>query len=209
MALARLTARIVEWSPGKGHGFISFERHRIFLHLRDFTVNHKQPEVGDVVEFVLGRDHKGRLCAQKVEHRNQGGRIRFWHLLTLLPLLVAPGYALWQAGGRSDWRLVFGCSAGLSLVTYLLYWLDNSWTRQGAWRIAESTLHLAALLGGWPGAFLAQRHFRYKSAKLRFHLLFWMIITLHQFLAVDFLRGWSTVRAADAAFVRATMTAPK
>jgi len=207
--VVKLTARIVEWSAVKGYGFISFEKHRIFVHQRDFVVKHKRPEVGDVIQFVLGRDDKGRLCAQRAEHRYEGGRIRFWHLLVLLPLLALPGYALWQAGGRSDWRLVYGCAAGISLIAYLMYWLDKLRARHGQWRMAESTLHLIALLGGWPGAFLAQRHFNHKSAKLRFNLLFWLIVTLHQFLAVDYLRDWTVARAANAEFMRLTMSSQK
>jgi uncharacterized membrane protein YsdA (DUF1294 family)/cold shock CspA family protein len=204
-----LTARIVEWRTGKGYGFLSFEKHRIFVHLRDFTVKHKQPEVGDMLEFVLGKDDKGRLCAQKVEHHNDGGRIRLWHLLVLLPLLAAPGYALRQAAGRNDWRLACGCAAGLSIIGFLVYWLDKLRARHGQWRISESTLHLVALLGGWPGAFLAQRHFRHKTSKLRFQLVFWLIVTLHQFLAVDYLRDWTSTHAANAAFMRLTMTGAK
>jgi uncharacterized membrane protein YsdA (DUF1294 family)/cold shock CspA family protein len=200
---------MVEWSEAKGHGFISFEKHRIFVHQRDFSARHKRTEVGDVVDFVLGRDDKGRLCAQKVEHHNGGGRIRFWHLLILLPFVAGPGYALWQAGGRANASLVFGCAAGMSVISYLLYWLDKLRARHGQWRVSASTLHLVALLGGWPGAFLAQRNFRRKSLGLRFQLLFWLIVTLHQFLATDYLRGWPMVRAADAEFVRLTMTVPK
>lgn len=204
--VVKLTARIVEWNAGKGYGFVSFEKHRIFVHQRDFVVKHKRPEVGDVLEFVLGKDDKGRFCAQRVEHHNDGGRIRFWHLLVLLPLLAAPGYALWKLAGHSDWRLVYGCAGGMSAIAYLMYWLDKLRARHGEWRIAESTLHLVALLGGWPGAFLAQQHFRHKTSKLRFHLLFWMIVTLHQFVAVDYLRDWTVSRAANAEFMRLTMT---
>lgn len=207
--VAKLTARIVEWNAGKGYGFVLFEKHRVFVHQRDFAVKHKQPEVGDVIEFVLGKDDKGRFCAQRVEHHNDGGRIRFWHLLVVLPLLAAPGYALWQAGGRTNWQLVYGCAAGMSLIAYLMYWFDKLRARHGQWRLAESTLHLVALLGGWPGAFLAQRHFRHKTSKLRFGLIFWLIVTLHQFVAVDYLRGWTVTRAANAEFMRLTMTSAK
>ena len=207
--LAKLSARIVEWSATKGYGFVLFEKHRLFVHERDFLARHKRPEVGDVIEFVLGKDDQGRFCAQRVEHRNDGGRLRFWNFLLLLPLLAAPGYALWQLGGRRDPRLVFGCAAGISVVAYLLYWLDKLRARHGEWRIAESTLHLVALLGGWPGAFLAQRHFRHKTSKLRFLLCFWMIVTLHQFLAVDYLRDWTVARGVNAEFKRLTMSAPK
>ena len=205
----KLTARIVEWDHARGRGTISFEKHRIPLQRDDFLVHHTRPEVGDVVEFRLGRDEAGRITAQEVEHRNDGGRIRFWHLLELLVLMAAPGYALFQLADRNDWRLVVGCVLGLSTVGFLLYWLDKLRARHGQWRVAESSLHLVAFLGGWPGAFLAQRHFRHKTGKVRFQLVFWLIVTLHQFLAFDYLQDWTALRAANTAFRQTTMPAPK
>ena len=205
----KLTARIVERDQTRGRGTLSFEKHRIPLQRDDFVVEHKRPEVGDAVEFRLGRDEAGRITAQEVEHHNDGGRIRFWHLLELLVLLAAPGYALFRLAGRNDWRLVVGCVLGLSVIGFLVYWLDKLRARHGQWRVAESSLHLVALLGGWPGAFLAQRHFRHKTGKLRFQLGFWLIITLHQFLAFDYLQDWTALRAANQAFKQATMRAPK
>ncbi len=205
----KLTARIVEWDQARGRGTLCFEKHRIPLQRDDFMVHHKRPEVGDVVEFRLGRDEAGRITAQEVEHHNDGGRIRFWHLLELLVLMAAPGYALFRLADRNDWRLVVGCVLGLSTIGFLLYWLDKLRARYGQWRVAESSLHLVSLLGGWPGAFLAQRHFRHKTSKLRFQLVFWLIITLHQFLAFDYLQDWTALRAANTAFKQATMPAPK
>jgi uncharacterized membrane protein YsdA (DUF1294 family) len=204
----KLTGKIVEWNKAQGQGFLLFEKHRISVNRDDFVAQHKRPEVGDIVEFRLAKDSQGRICAVQVEHHNEGGRIRVWHLVILLPLLAAPGYALWEMADRNDWRLVLGCSFGMSAVGYLMYWLDKLRARHGQWRVAESTLHLVAFLGGWPGAFLAQKHFRHKTGKLRFQLIFWLIITVHQFLAVDYLRDWTVARQANAEFMRLTMPAP-
>ncbi len=205
----KLTARIVDWEVRLGRGHISFEKHRIPLRRDDFVILHKQPEVGDVVEFRLGRDEKGQILAQDVEHHNDGGRIRLRHLGVLVVLLAAPGWALHQLIDRNDWRLVVGCAAGMSTIGFLVYWLDKLRARHGEWRVAESTLHLVAALGGWPGAYLAQKHFRHKASKIRFLLLFWLIVTVHQFLAVDYLQDWAALRAANAAFKEATMPARK
>jgi len=48
---------------------------------------------------------------------------------------------------------------GLSLLSYLMYWLDKEAAQSGAQRTPESTLHLVDLLGGWPGALVAQQQF--------------------------------------------------
>ncbi len=204
----KLTARIAEWDKARGIGSLQFEGHRIILFRESFVVHHKRPEVGDVVEFRIGKDGEGRICALEVEHHNDGGRIRLWHLVVVAVLLVAPGWATWQMAGRNDWRLVAGCAAGLSVIGFLVYWLDKLRARHGQWRVSESTLHLVAALGGWPGAYLAQKHFNHKTSKLRFVLLFWLIVVLHQFVAFDYLQDWAVLQQANLAFMKATMSAP-
>jgi uncharacterized membrane protein YsdA (DUF1294 family) len=47
------------------------------------------------------------------------------------------------------------------------------------WRTKESTLHRFGLIGGWPGALLAQRVFRHKSRKREFQIVFWATIVLN------------------------------
>jgi uncharacterized membrane protein YsdA (DUF1294 family) len=67
----------------------------------------------------------------------------------------------------------------MSLVTGIVYGLDKRAARRGESRTSEATLHGLELLGGWPGAFLAQRLLRHKNAKLRYQIVFWMIVGLH------------------------------
>ncbi len=55
------------------------------------------------------------------------------------------------------------CLSSISLpvaVAFAAYWLDKFAARTGRWRTAERTLHLFGLVGGWPGALVAQRVFR-------------------------------------------------
>jgi uncharacterized membrane protein YsdA (DUF1294 family) len=47
------------------------------------------------------------------------------------------------------------------------------------WRTKESTLHLFGLIGGWPGALLAQKVFRHKSRKREFQTVFWATVVLN------------------------------
>ncbi len=67
----------------------------------------------------------------------------------------------------------------LSLVTYLVYALDKSAARRRRHRVPERTLHLLSLLGGWPGALLAQYTLRHKTAKPRFLFVFWLTVLGH------------------------------
>jgi uncharacterized membrane protein YsdA (DUF1294 family)/cold shock CspA family protein len=66
-----------------------------------------------------------------------------------------------------------------SIVAFLAYALDKSKAQHGQWRIKESTLHLLALFGGWPGALAAQRLLRHKSAKSDFQRTFWLTVALN------------------------------
>jgi uncharacterized membrane protein YsdA (DUF1294 family) len=90
----------------------------------------------------------------------------FLRLHTLVPLLV----------------MVFS-----SLLAYYFYWQDKRRAQRNEWRIPEANLHFWALIGGWPGAFVAQQQFRHKTKKLSFLWFFWLIVLSHQVLWFDWL----------------------
>ena len=64
----------------------------------------------------------------------------------------------------------------MSAVAYAAYARDKSAARSGRPRTPEKTLHLMSLLGGWPGALLAQRRLRHKSSKTAFLVPFWLTV---------------------------------
>lgn len=64
----------------------------------------------------------------------------------------------------------------MSAIAYGTYALDKSAARAGRRRTPEKTLHLMALLGGWPGALVAQRRLRHKSSKPAFLVMFWLTV---------------------------------
>ena len=66
-----------------------------------------------------------------------------------------------------------------SVVTLVAYAWDKWRAGRGGTRIAEQTLHLLELLGGWPGALLGQSLFRHKRSKRRYMAWFWTIVALH------------------------------
>jgi uncharacterized membrane protein YsdA (DUF1294 family) len=70
-------------------------------------------------------------------------------------------------------------AVALSVVTFAVYGLDKRAARAGAWRTRESVLHLMALLGGWPGALMAQRIFRHKTKKRSFQVVFWLTVAVN------------------------------
>ncbi len=78
-----------------------------------------------------------------------------------------------------------------SVTTYLLYKHDKQRARDKGWRVPERMLHLGELLGGWPGALIAQQRFRHKTVKLSFRLVFFAIVPAPAALAGCALRRLS------------------
>jgi len=66
-----------------------------------------------------------------------------------------------------------------SVASFLTYGFDKRRAANGGRRVRERTLHLLAFAGGWPGALLAQRHFRHKTRKTPFLIAFWGVVGLH------------------------------
>jgi uncharacterized membrane protein YsdA (DUF1294 family) len=118
----------------------------------------------------------------------QRGDFRLGHAAVLLALLVLPTVAV--AKLPVDWRLAALYAVCLSLVAYIANQSDKARAQANEWRISEATLHLLELIGGWPGAFVAQRRFRHKIAKPSYQAVFWAVVLLYQFVAYDSLQRW-------------------
>lgn len=66
-----------------------------------------------------------------------------------------------------------------SLAAVVLYRADKTAAVSGGRRTPEDTLLAIGLLGGWPGALVAQRLVHHKSRKMSFQLLFWMTVAVN------------------------------
>ncbi|MDP3813709.1 DUF1294 domain-containing protein [Pseudomonas sp.] len=95
-------------------------------------------------------------------------------LLGSLQLLLNSGFI---------WGLV--AYALTSVLSFCQYWGDKRNALKGRRRTPEKAMHLLELLGGWPGALLAQQCFRHKTRKLSYQLAFWAIVAAHQLFWVD------------------------
>jgi uncharacterized membrane protein YsdA (DUF1294 family) len=118
------------------------------------------------------------------------GGITIYGCVTIVLLLVFPVYALIRLSASIDWRLLFGAALVISVFTFFMYRSDKQSAIDDEWRVPELMLHFFEGIGGWPGAFLAQRIVRHKISKTSYQLLFWTIVLVHQFVAVDFVIGW-------------------
>ena len=116
----------------------------------------------------------------KGEGMKSVGVRRVGFLLLLLVLPICAGVKL----PMNSW-LVPGWMLVMSVVAWVSYGIDKKAAANGTWRISESRLHLMEILGGWPGAYLAQQVIRHKSRKLSYRVIFWGIVFLYQVVALD------------------------
>ena len=103
-------------------------------------------------------------------------------------LLALPIFAMIHANLDLRWVALWG--VGVSLACYRMYAIDKRRAEAGLWRIPENTLHLVGFLGGWPGAFLAQRRLRHKTSKVSFQAVFWIVVLMYQLAAFDATQDW-------------------
>lgn len=99
-------------------------------------------------------------------------------LQTRLALVFLALIALLVVAGRLP-VLVLAWYLVISAMTYLAYRWDKQAARKQRWRTQESTLHLLSLLGGWPGALVAQQRLRHKSSKASFRAVFWPTVVIN------------------------------
>jgi uncharacterized membrane protein YsdA (DUF1294 family) len=157
---------------------------QIFLHIHAFEQGQRQrrPINGDLISYVLLRDDKNRTQAKQVQFVERRQFVSekselksdsmnwteffvlfcvFIYLMMRLPQLIV---------------MIYGA---VSLLTFIAYALDKSAAQSGQWRTKESTLHYLAILGGWPGAYLAQKYLRHKSKKKSFLTIFWVTVVFN------------------------------
>jgi uncharacterized membrane protein YsdA (DUF1294 family) len=84
-----------------------------------------------------------------------------------------------DGGTGSPWGWLALAYLVASLVTFAVYALDKWAAVRGARRVSERMLHWFALVGGWPGALLAQRLLRHKTRKPFFRTMLRLTIGLH------------------------------
>jgi uncharacterized membrane protein YsdA (DUF1294 family)/cold shock CspA family protein len=182
----RYQGRITTWKDDKGFGFITPNGggDPVFVHVSSFAGRQRRPNGNEIVTYQLRVDGKGRAQAHgvsfagqrnSVSERQRSGRSTLPYIFSACFLLAV---AAAVAVGRLPVALLL-IYLGASAAAFLAYALDKSAAKQNRWRTPESTLHLLALIGGWPGALAAQRLLRHKSAKASFQFMFWATVLLN------------------------------
>ena len=114
----------------------------------------------------------------------RGLRFKLLALLVLCAMPIGGSVSLLLTGVSPLPLLAYGVA---SLLAFGLYRYDKQQAKAGQWRTPEKILHGVELLGGWPGALVAQQMFRHKTRKLSYQVWFWLIVAVHQVVWVDVL----------------------
>jgi uncharacterized membrane protein YsdA (DUF1294 family)/cold shock CspA family protein len=171
------SGRVKVWDDAKGYGFIAPDSggRDVFFHVSGLVRPRVRPVVGETVRFrpTVGDDGKPRAADVRLDRR--------WQWLTwgrALSVGWLAGLAVLAAAGVFPAWVPLAYTA-MSLSTVAVYAADKRRAGTAARRVPERTLHLLALVGGWPGALLAQQELRHKTRKVGFQSLFWLIVIGH------------------------------
>ncbi len=180
----RVLGKITHWNEEKGYGFItpSAGPKHVFVHIRAFKNRHLPPELNQVVLYSLSTDKQGRPCAVKVTRAIEIPSGNPKPITKLFLTLFAIGFIVAVAWSVSAYNIpiqILYLYLAASAFTFLVYAKDKRAARAYRWRTKESTLHTLALVGGWPGALIAQQVLRHKSRKNAFQFMFWTTVVLN------------------------------
>ncbi len=208
--------RIKSWDQDRAFGFIEPDQggQDIFCHITALPARAGQPAVGLRVSFEVELNPAGKKRAARVRlapsrparqtgrgrSARRGPRAAEWGGASLF---AVPAFALLYLALAALWHvpnLVGLACVALSFASFGAYAVDKSAARSGGWRVAERSLLLLGLAGGWPGALLAQQWLRHKSVKAGFRRAHWLTVWLNvaAFVALSspWLGSWRWLRGS-------------
>lgn len=180
----QMKGKLIKWNADKAFGFIQPNGggDHIFIHKTALENRTRIPKVNDVITFSIAKDNQGRYCAGEATFsgetlkKKQAKNVSKFSIYLAVLFLGSISIAFFL--NHIPKNLLFAY-LGLSVGSFLAYKLDKSKAQRGAWRVQESTLHLFSLLGGWPGAAIAQQMLRHKSQKREFRAGFWFTVVIN------------------------------
>ncbi|MDN7127214.1 cold shock and DUF1294 domain-containing protein [Pseudidiomarina sp. 1APR75-33.1] len=177
--MMRKKGTLIKWKAEQGYGFIrpATGSKEIFVHINSFVKRNRIPQIGCVLEYTEQRQRDGKIRAVDVRYCN-ASNFTFNYSLTfaiVIALIYLAAIVYYAFIGRIWYGYPF-IAAAMSVVTYMAYARDKYAAEASYRRTAENTLQLLALIGGWPGALIAQQQFRHKTRKLSFRVVFWLVV---------------------------------
>ena len=185
----RFKGKLKSWNDDRGFGFIDPIQggEQIFVHIKAFSRRSILPQVNELLWFEIELGPEGKKRAKNVEFvRKIAGHSKIQLEPSVqrgtVTLIAIPGFVVLYVVVAIVWQpplVLAAIYVGGSAITFLAYAKDKSAAQRKAWRTPETTLHLLAFAGGWPGALVAQQVLRHKSTKPEFRVCFWTTVILN------------------------------
>jgi uncharacterized membrane protein YsdA (DUF1294 family)/cold shock CspA family protein len=179
---------IAKWNDERGFGFIAPIQggSSVFVHISSFPRGDRRPSANEAVIYTLAFDSQGRPQAKDVRFivgSNSASLMRpIPRSGIAVPMAFAISFLAALAAlamvGRLEisWLALYYVA---SIITYGVYAHDKTAAQNGGRRTPELTLHLMSLVGGWPGALIAQVRLRHKTRKLSFLIGYWFTVIVN------------------------------
>lgn len=200
--------KISKWDDERGFGFIASRKggDSVFFHISSLERRDRRPSVNEPVSYTLALDSQGRPQAKDIQYVGSGSALSMPQIprpAVLLPIVFALSFlivlaALVGVGWLEISWLVLYCVA--SIITYSSYSRDKTAALNAKRRTREWKLHMLSLIGGWPGALIAQAHLRHKTRKVSFLVEYWFTVIVNCIaLGVIVMEGLSPLKTLLAA----------
>lgn len=180
----RVKGKVIKWQNEKGFGFIEPKSGgpKLFFH-ENFLINQsRRPIVSDEVSFEIATNPEGKKRAEKILFRGERDPRQLDRFFDVVCSVFSCIF-LFSIGALVFFKkldpVILILYLLLSLVTFLLYWQDKIKAKNDRRRTPEKTLHCFSLLGGWPGALIAQRTLHHKSRKKSFQIAYYITVVLN------------------------------
>jgi uncharacterized membrane protein YsdA (DUF1294 family)/cold shock CspA family protein len=180
---------VVAWEADRGFGFVQRPGTTdLFLHIKAFPRGTPAPSLGDEVTFEVEVRNDGKARATRARPAGVP------YVTPLRPTSPVIGGVAILAFAAIFWLVAIYWGPvplwvpfyylGVSAITFGCYAIDKSAARLKRRRVAETSLIVLGMLGGWPGAILAQQLLRHKTVKRTFQAVFWLSVLLNVFVFV-------------------------
>ena len=186
----RFDGTLSSWNDERGFGYIESTQggEPIFVHASAWPQGSGRPQLNQAISFEVGLGPKGKraknvelIRARAMTKPTERASRAQWGGATLFAI---PAFLLLYVTMAILWKTplwVAGLYMAASTATFMAYAVDKSAAAHRSRRTPESRLHTLSLIGGWPGALLAQQLLRHKSTKQAFRQAFWGTVLLNVF----------------------------
>jgi len=185
----RFEGMLKTWNDERGFGFIQPNNggQELFVHIKSFPAGYGRPALNLNVTFEVEQTAEGKKRAKNVllarpeqtSTQKKGKPSARWEKASIFTLV---SFALLYLMVTLIWGTPVLLAVGyvvMSLTCGLFYAHDKTAAQANEWRTPEGTLLMLGLVGGWPGAIVAQQMLRHKTSKVSFRVAFWLTVLVN------------------------------